>query len=118
MSTDSVLVIGAGLAGMKAGLLLANAGKKVYLVETLPLIGGMAIKDEESFPNFECSTCMVAPIQQEVLQNPEIETMTLSTVEKVELIAIWFSPGICRQSRRWRGPSAISRSRSGKPLVT
>jgi heterodisulfide reductase subunit A len=83
MSRDSVLVIGAGLAGMKAGLLLANAGKKVYLVEKLPLIGGMAIKDEESFPNFECSTCMVAPIQQEVLQSSDIETMTLSTVEKV-----------------------------------
>lgn len=84
MSRDSVLIIGAGLAGMKAGLLLANAGKKVYLVEKLPLIGGMAIKDEESFPNFECSTCMVAPVQQDVLQNPHIETMTLSTVETVE----------------------------------
>ena len=47
MSRDSVLIIGAGLAGMKAGLLLANAGKKVYLVEKLSLIGGMAIKDEE-----------------------------------------------------------------------
>jgi len=84
MSRDSVLIIGAGLAGMKAGLLLANAGKKVYLVEKLSLIGGMAIKDEESFPNFECSTCMVAPIQQDVLQNPHIETLTLSTVDAVE----------------------------------
>ena len=84
MSRDSVLVIGAGLAGMKAGLLLANAGKKVHIVEKLSLIGGLAIKNEESFPNFECSTCMVAPIQQEVLQHPDIETMTLSTVEKVE----------------------------------
>ena len=84
MSRDSVLIIGAGLAGMKAGLLLAKAGKKIYLVEKLSLIGGMAIKNEESFPNYECSTCMVAPIQQDVLQNPNIETMTLSTVEKVE----------------------------------
>lgn len=84
MSRDNVLIIGAGLAGMKAGLLLANAGKRVYLVEKLSLIGGMTIKNEESFPNFECSTCMVAPVQQEVLQNPDIETMTLSAVTNVE----------------------------------
>ncbi len=82
--SDRVLVIGAGIAGMEASLLLANAGKKVYLVEKLPLIGGNVIKNEESFPNLECSTCMVAPLQQDVLQNPNIEVMTLSTVEKVE----------------------------------
>ncbi len=81
---ESVVVVGAGLAGMKASLMLAHAGKKVHLVETLPIIGGATIKNEESFPNLECSTCLVAPIQQEVLQSPDIETMTLSAVEKIE----------------------------------
>ena len=81
---ESVVVLGAGLAGMKASLMLAHAGKKVHLVETLPIIGGATIKNEESFPNLECSTCLVAPIQQEVLQSPDIETMTLSAVEKIE----------------------------------
>ncbi|MCK4716018.1 MAG: CoB--CoM heterodisulfide reductase iron-sulfur subunit A family protein [Candidatus Marinimicrobia bacterium] len=80
----NVLVIGAGITGMKACLLLANAGKQIYLVEKLPIIGGNAIKNEESFPNLECSTCMVAPIQQEILQHPNIKTMTLSTVEKID----------------------------------
>jgi heterodisulfide reductase subunit A len=84
MHHENVVVVGAGLAGMKASLLLAHAGKKVHLVETLPIIGGKTIKNEESFPNLECSTCLVAPIQQEVLQNANIETMTLSAVEKVE----------------------------------
>ena len=69
---------------MKASLLLAHAGKHVCLVETLPIIGGKTIKNEESFPNLECSTCLVAPIQQEVLQNPNIETMTLSSVKAIE----------------------------------
>lgn len=81
--TDNVLVIGGGIAGMQAGLMLAKTGKMVYLVEKLPLIGGNAIKNEESFPNMECSTCMVAPMQQEVLQHPQIKTMTLSTLEKL-----------------------------------
>ena len=78
------LIIGAGIAGMEASLLLAKGGKKVCLVEKLSLIGGNIIKNEDSFPHLECSTCMVAPLQQEILQHPNIEVMTLSTVEKVE----------------------------------
>ncbi|MFO7889076.1 MAG: FAD-dependent oxidoreductase [bacterium] len=82
--SDKILIIGAGIAGMQASLMLAKAGKKVILVEKLPIIGGNTIKNEESFPNLECSTCMVAPIQQEVLQNENIEVMTLSEVQKAE----------------------------------
>ncbi len=80
---ENVLVIGSGIAGMDACLMLSKAGKKVYLVEKLPITGGKVIKNEESFPNLDCSTCLVAPIQQEILQDPKIEVLTLSTVEKV-----------------------------------
>ena len=83
-SKDKVLVIGAGIAGMEASLLLANAGRSVLLVERLSLTGGNTIKNEDSFPNLECSTCMIAPIQQDILQNPNIDLMTLSTVKGVE----------------------------------
>ncbi len=78
------LIIGAGMAGMEASLMLAKSGKKVCLVEKLSLIGGKIIKFEESFPNLECSTCMVSPIQQEILQHLNIDVMMLSTVKKVE----------------------------------
>ncbi|MEA1987254.1 MAG: FAD-dependent oxidoreductase [Candidatus Marinimicrobia bacterium] len=83
MSEEKVLIMGSGLPGMRASLLLANAGKTVYLVEKLSNIGGDAIKNEESFPKLECSTCMVAPTQQEVLHHPKIKTMTLCKVEKI-----------------------------------
>ncbi|MFP3975322.1 MAG: FAD-dependent oxidoreductase [Dehalococcoidia bacterium] len=78
-----VLVIGAGIAGIEASLLLASSGRKVYLVEKTSYIGGNVIKLEEVFPNMECATCMVAPKQQEVLANENIEVLTLSEVEAV-----------------------------------
>ncbi len=79
-----VLVIGAGIAGIEASLLLANSGAKVYLVEKNCYFGGNVIKFEQVFPNMECATCMIAPKQQELLQNENIELLTLSQVEAVE----------------------------------
>jgi heterodisulfide reductase subunit A len=96
---ESILVIGAGIAGMKASLMLAGPSRKVFLVEKLPIIGGKTIKNEESFPNMECSTCMVAPIQQAVLQNPHIETLTYSSVESIEGSAGDFSVTVRRKAR-------------------
>jgi heterodisulfide reductase subunit A len=81
--STAVLVIGGGVAGMEASLLLANSGKKVYLVEKTSYIGGNVIKFEEVFPNMECATCMIAPKQQELLQNNNIELLRLSQVEAV-----------------------------------
>ena len=79
-TSNNVLVIGSGISGMEASLLLSKAGKKVYLVERLPLIGGNTIKSGESYPNMDCSTCLVAPIQQEILQDENIEVLTNSSL--------------------------------------
>jgi len=80
---SSVLVIGAGIAGIETSLLLAESGRKVYLVEKTSYIGGNVIKLEDVFPNMECATCMIAPKQQELLQNGNIELLRLSEVEAV-----------------------------------
>jgi heterodisulfide reductase subunit A len=82
--STQVLVIGAGVAGIEASLLLANSGARVYLVEKNSYFGGNVIKFEEVFPNMECATCMIAPKQQELLQNENIELLTLSQVEDVK----------------------------------
>ena len=39
--SGSVMVVGAGIAGMQAALDLANSDYKVYLVDKSPTIGGM-----------------------------------------------------------------------------
>ena len=79
-----VLVIGAGIAGIQASLMLSKADRKVHLVEKTSYTGGTTIKFEEVFSNMECSTCMIAPIQQELLQDKNINLLTLSEIEEVK----------------------------------
>jgi heterodisulfide reductase subunit A len=67
-----VFIIGAGMAGIEASLMLSKADRKVHLIERTSYTGGTAIKFEEVFSNMECSTCMVAPRQQELLQDKNI----------------------------------------------
>jgi heterodisulfide reductase subunit A len=96
---DQVLVVGAGMAGIEASLTLAAADKKVYLVEKEPLFGGKVIKFEEVFANMECSTCMAAPKQQEVLQSEKIELLTLSKVKEIQGEAGNFTVKIEKKAR-------------------
>ncbi len=71
-NTD-VLIIGAGPAGMEAALLLANAGRRVYLVEKNSFLGGRVARYEEVFPKMECASCMLEPMMDEVLHHENIE---------------------------------------------
>ena len=98
-NSTSVLVIGAGVAGIEASLLLANSGAKVYLIEKASYFGGNVIKWEEVFPNMECATCMIAPKQQELLQNENIKLLTLSQVEAVEGSVGDFSVTVKKKAR-------------------
>ncbi|EMR72956.1 Heterodisulfide reductase subunit A [Thermoplasmatales archaeon SCGC AB-539-N05] len=82
-NTD-VLVIGAGIAGIEASLMLSKADRKVHLVEKTSYTGGAVIKYEEVFSNMECSTCMVAPRQQDLLQDKNINLLTLTDVEEIK----------------------------------
>lgn len=78
-----VLVVGAGPAGLKAALAIAGSGRKAVLVEKTPVLGGMPVRYEELYPNLECGPCMLEPVLSEVLQDKEIEVLTLSQVAEV-----------------------------------
>ena len=52
---QSALVVGGGIAGMEASLRLADAGKKVYLVEREPSIGGHMSQLYKTFPTLDCA---------------------------------------------------------------
>jgi heterodisulfide reductase subunit A-like polyferredoxin len=51
----SVLVVGAGIAGMQAALDLANSGYYVNLLESSSAIGGGMAQLDKTFPTNECA---------------------------------------------------------------
>ena len=81
---SDILVIGAGIAGIEASLMISKSGRKVHVIEKTSYTGGSVIKFEEVFSNMECSTCMVAPKQQEFLQDKNINLLTLAEVKNVK----------------------------------
>ncbi|MEJ2293301.1 MAG: FAD-dependent oxidoreductase, partial [Candidatus Lokiarchaeota archaeon] len=79
----SVLVIGAGIAGIQTSLDLADLGFKVYLVEKEASIGGNMAKFDKLFPANDCSLCVLAPKMVAIHRHSNIELLTLSEVENV-----------------------------------
>ncbi len=82
--SDSVLVIGGGIAGIQASLDLAKAGARVVLVEREGTIGGVMAVLDKNFPTLDCSICIEAPKMSEVDLHPNIEILSLAEVEGVE----------------------------------
>ncbi len=80
----NVLVVGGGIAGIHAALTLANAGKKVTLVEREATIGGHMALFDKTFPTLDCAACILTPKMSAVKSHPNITLWTYSEVEKVE----------------------------------
>lgn len=83
MMNGSVLVVGGGISGMQAALDLADSGFFVYLVEKSGAIGGAMPQYNKVFPTNDCSMCIIAPKLVECGRHPNIQIMTLSTVEDI-----------------------------------
>jgi heterodisulfide reductase subunit A len=80
----SVLVVGAGPAGMRASFELVNQGFKVILVEEKPTIGGKMAQIDKMFPSNECSTCTILPKMLELTSNPNVTIVSFADVESIE----------------------------------
>ncbi len=81
--SDTVLVIGGGIAGIQASLDLADAGTRVLLVERKPSIGGVMAVLDKNFPTLDCSICIEAPKMSEVDLHPNIEILSMAEVVSV-----------------------------------
>jgi heterodisulfide reductase subunit A len=91
---DAVLVIGAGVGGIRASLDLAESGFKVYLCDRNPSMGGTLAQMDRWFPDNHCGMCKVLPVfsrdefsqfcLRKGLVHPNIQLLSLSEVERVE----------------------------------
>ncbi len=80
----SVLVVGGGVTGIQAALEIANSGRKVYLVEREPSLGGHMAQFDKTFPTLDCSACILTPKMFDAGNHKNIDLMTWSEVEKVD----------------------------------
>jgi heterodisulfide reductase subunit A2 len=87
MTSLPVMVIGGGIAGVQAALDLADAGRRVVLVERSPSIGGKMAALDKNFPTLDCSICIEAPKLSEVAENRNIEVLSNAEVTGLERTA-------------------------------
>jgi heterodisulfide reductase subunit A len=89
----SVMVVGAGVGGMRAAVDLADSGYKVYLLDSAPSIGGIVSQLGFMFPTHDCVLCRgtsdhgygcsrpsISPFLLDHSRHDNIEIMTNSTV--------------------------------------
>ena len=79
----ATLIIGGGIAGIQAALEIANAGKKVYLLERSGTIGGHMAMFDKTFPTLDCAACILTPKMVSVGQHEMIRLITNSKVTAV-----------------------------------
>jgi NADH:ubiquinone oxidoreductase subunit E/NAD-dependent dihydropyrimidine dehydrogenase PreA subunit len=96
---QSAVVVGAGVAGIEAALKMADAGKKVYLVEKQPSIGGHMAMFDKTFPTLDCAACILTPKMVSVGQHPNIELLSYSEIEDVGGFVGNFKLKVRRRSR-------------------
>lgn len=79
----SVVVIGAGVAGMRASIDLANMGNQVVLVEKEPEAGGQLKGKGKLFPTNQTGREIVDRLLDEIRRTPNITLFTSASLEKV-----------------------------------
>ena len=97
LPTGSVLVVGGGVGGMRAAIDLAEAGLKVYLVESLPWLGGRVAQLGYMFPTHDCVLCRgtsdhgygctrpsISPAFLDFNRHPNIEILTNTDLIRME----------------------------------
>jgi heterodisulfide reductase subunit A len=78
-----VLVIGGGIAGMSAALLLSSPDRKVYLVEKNAELGGMISKCGKLYPDMVKGSEITQNRVKNLEEDKNVEVLTGTAVEKV-----------------------------------
>jgi heterodisulfide reductase subunit A len=82
-TSNRVLVVGAGLGGIRTALDLAEAEKDVVLVDRANNIGGLMTQLDRTFPTNNCDLCTLAPNLSESNRQEHISLMAMTEVRGV-----------------------------------
>ncbi len=58
----TVLVVGAGISGIRSALDLAETGNKVIMIDRAPHYGGILSQLDYQFPTDHCGMCKMLPL--------------------------------------------------------
>jgi heterodisulfide reductase subunit A len=97
--SESILVIGGGIAGINCAMNAAKYGTKVYLIDDTPSIGGMMARLDKTFPTNDCSICIEAPQMYEVDNHENIEILTNTEVRKAKKVNGTFTVKLMRKAK-------------------
>ena len=76
--SDAALVVGAGVAGVRAALDLAALGHRVHLAERSHRLGGLTSRLYRMYP--KCFCCKVHPLLAEAARHPNIQLLCGATL--------------------------------------
>ena len=82
-SSQTILVVGGGIAGMTAAIEAAEVGYDVILLERGPSLGGRVAQLNRYFPKLCHPTCGLEINFQRIRANPRLHVQTMTTVESV-----------------------------------
>jgi heterodisulfide reductase subunit A len=99
-ASSKTMVIGGGVAGMRAAIDLAERGLEVYLVEKSPTLGGRMAQLGKVFPTDDYAQDLLQRMFRTISQNPSIKVLTNATVESVEGFIGNFGVNLTVQPRR------------------
>jgi quinone-modifying oxidoreductase subunit QmoA len=83
VGSQTVLVVGGGMAGITAAVEVAETGYDVVLVEKAESLGGRVAQLNRYFPKLCHPTCGLEINYQRIRNNPRIRVLTLATVATV-----------------------------------
>ncbi len=82
-TSQTILVVGGGIAGMTAALEAAECGRQVILAEKLPTLGGRTALLYRYFPKMCHPTCGLEINLRRLKGNPNVRVMTMTEVAAV-----------------------------------
>jgi len=80
---SDVLVVGGGVAGMSAALLLSSPDRRVFLVEKNAELGGMVSRCEKLFPDMARGSVITESRVKSLKEDENIEVLTGTVVENI-----------------------------------